>query len=156
MHKALGKQGKKNVATAHSFKKECPVRKGYISEIYLLLFFLQISLLLTGWDPLSNTREVKRNSLTRGWVAPLVYSPHLSFFDRQDEEVHSRKHLSSRLNTTNIVTLNLSLKKCVCVGGGGYKSNIGSFQKLFIWMYLFGCARSKLQSCSMRTHSCSL
>ena len=56
--------------------------------------------------------------MTREWVAPLVYSPHPSFFDRQDE-VPSRKHLSSPLNTTNIVTLNLSLKKCVCVCGGG-------------------------------------
>ena len=137
-------------------KKNVQWGKAIFLRFIYYYFFLQISLLLTGWDPLSNKREVKRNSLTRGWVAPLVYSPHLSFFDRQDEEVHSRKHLSSRLNTTNIVTLNLSLKKCVCVGGGGYKSNIGSFQKLFIWMYLFGCARSKLQSCSMRTHSCSL
>ena len=130
----------------------------FLSFFFLFFFFLQISLLLTGWDPLSKIKEVKRNTITREWVAPLVYSPHLSFFDHQDEEVPSRKHLSSPLNTTNIVTLNLSLKKCVCVcvWGGGYKSNIGSFHKLFIWMYLFGSARSKLQSCSMRTHSCSL
>ena len=71
--------------------------------------------------------------MTREWVVPLVYSPHLSFFDPQDEEVPSRKYLSSPLNTTNILTLNLSLKKCVWGEGREvYKSNIGSFQKLFI------------------------
>ena len=36
MQKALRKQGKKNAATSHPFKKECPVKRGYIS-VFLFL-----------------------------------------------------------------------------------------------------------------------
>ena len=134
MHKALGKQGKKNVATTHCFKKECPVRKGYISEFFFLFFFFFTNQPSTDWlRSFVKQKGCKKKLCDQRMGVPLVYSPHLSFFDPQDEEVPSRKYLSPPLNTTNILTLNLSLKKCVCGEGRGvYKSNIGSFQKLFI------------------------
>ena len=79
MHKALRKQVKKNAATSHSFKRECPIRRGYISVLFFFFFTNQPS---TDWlRSFVKQKGCKKKLCDQRMGVPLVYSPHLSFFD---------------------------------------------------------------------------